>query len=226
MSAIGDGEGVRVYLLRHGEVSSHGGDVPITSAARKQAADTGSWLAACVPGVIAVLCGETRRAQETAEHLREGIEKGGGGTEGPTVAHALRNPDLYLAGYRVNMVSSHDAFAAQVPGLEAGEVADLDFYSQFVAAPDRIGWWLQHADPPGEGASSVAARIRAFARSLTNPYRPERRVFAAVTHSPLLRAVGLDALGYDIGEPDWISGLVLEVDVSGEIDTIRFPGAS
>ena len=214
---------VRVYLLRHGEVSSHRGDVPITAAAREQAEEVGSRIAADVGRGVTVLSGETRRARETAEYLSKGIERSGGVVTGPTVAHALRNPDLYVGGHRVNMVSSHEALAAQVPDLTIEEVAALEFFPQFIAEKDRIGWWLRHPNPPGEGASVVADRIDTFARSLINPYREDRATVIAVTHSPLLRAVGLMELHRDIGEPSWTSGLTLDIDRSGVITTSFYP---
>lgn len=214
---------VRVYLLRHGEVSSHRGDVPITAAAREQAEEVGSRIAADVGRGVTVLSGETRRARETAEHLSKGIERSGGVVTGPTVAHALRNPDLYLAGHRVDMVSSPEALAAQVPGLNADDVAALEFFPQFIGEKDRIGWWLRHPNPPGEEASAIADRIDAFARSLINPYNEEQVIVVAVTHSPLLRAVGLMKLHRDIGEPPWTSGLTLDIDRSGVITTSLYP---
>lgn len=178
-------------------------------------------------GVFTVLSGETKRAQDTATHLTDGIVGAGGSATGPTVAFALRNPDLYLAGVRVNMVSSNEALADQVSGLTEEEVGSLDFYPQFITERDRIGWWLRHEDPPGEGAAQMADRVRAFARSFANPYRPEMGDIAAVTHSPLLRAVALDALGEDIGEPAWVSGLLLEVNSrSGDIATSVFPSTN
>lgn len=216
--------GVRLHLLRHGEVESHRGDVPITRAAAEHAAEVGRRLATEVNGVVLVLCGETRRARETAEHLICGIREGGGAVDGPSVAHALRNPDLYIGGHRVNMVSSHEALAAQVPGLEPEEVAELNFFPEFISQPDRVGWWLRHPDPPGEGANEVAARVEAFARSLVNPSRKDRSDVVAVTHSPLLRAVGLAGLGQDIGEPDWVAGLTLEVALSGDVTVAVYPG--
>lgn len=217
------GNVVRLYLLRHGEVRSHRGDVPITSDAIKKAKQVGAGLVDAHEGTLTVLSGETRRATETAEHLCKGIEGAGGSVDGPIVAHALRNPDLYLSGHRVNMVSSHGALASQVPGLDVSDVVELDFFPQFIAEDDRIGWWLRHPDPPGEDAASIAARVRSFARSFTNPYRAVRSTVVTVTHSPLLRAVGLDALGYDIGEPDWVSGLHMEVHSSGAVTTSVFP---
>jgi hypothetical protein len=131
---------------------------------------------------------------------------------GPEVAFALRNPDLYVAGARVNMVSSPDALADQVDGLSANDVATLDFFPEFIASPDRIGWWLAHESPPGEDAKSVAARVRAFVASLVDPMPGRPDVVVAVTHSPVLRAVGLDFLGRDIGEPPWVSGLAVSVE--------------
>lgn len=219
-------EGVRLYLLRHGEVSSHSGDVSITPTAVEQATAVGTELAQEIEAPVTVLSGETRRTMETAEYLIEGLVLSGSVAHGPTVAHALRNPDLYLAGRRVDMVSSAEALAAQVPGLNSDDIAGLEFFSQFIEEGDRIGWWLQHPNPPGEDAVAVAERIRAFARSFVNPFRADQSVVVAVTHSPLLRAVGLDGLGHDIGEPDWLSGLTLEIDPSGSILTRLFRGST
>lgn len=215
---------VSVHLLRHGEVLNHRGDVPITETSAKYAEEVGARFHMDSSGTVVVMCGETRRARETATYLSAGLERAGTAVDGPTVAHALRNPDLYLGGHRVNMVSSHEAFAEQVPGLETDEVADLDFFPDFVSQPDRIGWWLRHPAPPGEGAPTVAARLEAFARSFVNPYRPDRSVVVAVTHSPLLRAVGLWAFGRDIGEPDWVAGLTLAVSRDGDVSISLFPG--
>lgn len=203
---------MRLYLLRHGEITSHRGDVPITAAAEEQAFSVGQGFGLRELGPITMLSGETRRAMDTAAHLARGIIDTGGIVIGPKVAFALRNPDLYLAGVRVNMVSSADALAEQVDGLSAEDVASLGFFPTFFDSPDRIGWWLAHPSPPGEDARSVASRVESFAGSLVDriPNRPE--VVVALTHSPLLRAVASDSLGHDIGEPPWVSGLLMVVD--------------
>lgn len=202
---------MRLYLLRHGEVTSHKGDVPITARAEDQAHAVGEELATTERQPIAVLSGETRRTIDTAAHLARGVVDAGGAVVGPAVAFALRNPDLYVAGTRVNMVSSPQALADQVAGLSPDEVPSLDFFPAFMASPERIGWWLTHPSPPGEDAAAVAARIRAFAASLADPVPARPRVVVAVTHSPLLRAVALDVLGHDVGEPPWVAGLVVTV---------------
>ena len=203
---------MRLYLLRHGEITSHRGDVPITAAAEEQAFAVGRGFGLREPGSISVLSGETRRAIDTAAHLARGVIDAGGDVIGPKVAFALRNPDLYLAGVRVNMVSSADALAEQVEGLSAEDVASLGFFPTFFESPDRIGWWLAHPSPPGEDARSVAARVESFAASLVDPMPDKPEVVVAVTHSPLLRAVASHSLGHDIGEPPWVSGLLIVVD--------------
>jgi broad specificity phosphatase PhoE len=202
---------IRLYLVRHGEVTSHRGDVAITEDAERHSFEVGRFFGANENGSIRVLSGETRRAKDTASHLARGVADAGGTVVGPEVAFALRNPDLYVAGTRVNMVSSAEALADQVPGLAAQDVATLDFFPTFFAEPDRIGWWLGHDSPPGEDASSLATRFRSFAVSLADPVPDNGEMVVAVTHSPLIRAAGLDLLGQDIGEPPWVSGLLVDV---------------
>ncbi|MGI9647322.1 MAG: histidine phosphatase family protein [Acidimicrobiia bacterium] len=213
---------VRLYLLRHGQVPSHRGDLSITPEAVQEAFVVGEGFGQRERGIVEVISGETRRAKETASHLAQGIVAADGQVIGPAVALALRNPDLYVAGTRVNMVSSPEALAAQVDGLSAQDVARLAFFREFLAAPDRIGMWLTHGSPPGEDARSVATRVRSFAASMVDsiPGRPE--VVVAVTHSPLLRAVALDFLGRDIGEPPWVTGLVLSVAEDRTMSLARF----
>lgn len=213
---------MRLYLLRHGEVTSYKGDVPITAHAERQARAVGQALARGEQQPIAVLSGDTRRTIDTAAHLARGVVDAGGDLVGPDVAFALRNPDLYVAGTRVNMVNTPEALADQVAGLSPEDVPTLDFFPVFMASPDRIGWWLTHESPPGEDAAAVAARVRSFAASLVDPVPAMPQVVVAVTHSPLVRAVALDLLGSDIGEPPWIAGLVVTVEGDAEMSLDGF----
>lgn len=206
---------MRLYLIRHGEVASHRGNVPITSDAEQHAYQVGKHLGRRERGPMRVLSGETRRASDTALHLARGLVDTGVEVIGPDVAFALRNPDLYVGGVRVDMVSSPEALAAQVGDLSPEDVARLEFFPEFIESPDRIGWWLAHESPPGDDAGAVAARVRAFAASLTDPIPRAPEVVVAVTHSPLLRAVGMDMLGRDVGEPPWVAGLMIDVDRAG-----------
>jgi broad specificity phosphatase PhoE len=202
----------RLILLRHGEVASHRGDIPITAAGREQAVDAGRRMAGL--GSVRLLSGATRRASETAEGVRDGLSAAGGAVSGPDVAFALRNPDLYLAGARVDMVSSADAFAAQVPWLSADDVLAAPFFAGFLTAPDRIEYWLRSSSPPGDGTAAVAARIVAFARSLGDRGTGADTV-VAVTHSPVLRAVAVGLGLQDPGEPGYLTGYAVSVDDDG-----------
>ncbi len=203
-----------LFLLRHGEVTSHRGDVPVTEAGLKIAAETGQRLAKRAQ-TIRVISGETRRTRDTAAALAQGARDAGAEVIEDGVAFALRNPDLYLAGVRVDMVSSEAAFAAQVPGLEAADIARAPFFAEWLSVPDRVGWWVAHQHPPGDDATAVATRIRTFAASLAD--RADATLTVGVTHSPVLRACALSVAGVDPGEPNWLAGLQAEISPDGSV---------
>ncbi len=199
----------RLLLLRHGEVESHHGDISVTPRGLAEATETGRRLGKDSAGRLLVLTGDTRRARETGRALADGARAVGAAVAGPAVAFALRNPDLYLAGVRVDMVSSAAALADQVPHLSAAEAARVAFFADFLGKTDRVGWWAHHPDPPGDDASTVHRRIMSFARSLADTAGPP--LVVAVTHSPVLRACALAGLGHDPGEPAWLAGLEARV---------------
>lgn len=208
-------DGRTLYLLRHSIVASHQGDVPLTPAGIAIARATGGRLAAAHRR-IRLLYGSTLRARQTAEAIAEGAAESGFEALPPKEAFALRNPDIYVAGTRVNLVSSPEAFAGQVDGLSAEDAARVPFIQGFLGAKDRVGWWLRQIDPPGEDAAAVAKRIAAFAASLSdNP--EDRATVVAITHSPVLRACALDILGRDPGEPDWVAGIRVSIEGDRQI---------
>ena len=214
----------RLFLLRHGEVTSHRGDVPVTEEGLQTATDVGRRLAGRADGAIRVISGETRRTRETAAAVAQGARAAGAEVLEDGVAFALRNPDLYLAGIRVDMVSSEAAFAAQIPGFTEADVAKVAFFSEWLTVPDRVGWWVRHPDPPGDDAAAVAARIRTFAGSLAD--RDDATAFTVgVTHSPVLRACALDVTGSDTGEPRWLAGLEAEISADRSVRLGLLPDA-
>jgi len=207
----------RLFLLRHGEVTSHRGDVPVTEAGLQTAVEVGRRLAGRADGAIRVISGETRRTRDTAAAVARGAREAGAEVREDGVAFALRNPDLYLAGVRVDMVSSEEAFAVQVPGFTEADVAKVEFFDQWLTVPDRVGWWVRHPEPPGDDAAAVAARIRTFAASLAD--RDDDTAFTVgITHSPVLRACALEVAGSDIGEPKWLAGLAAEIGADRSVD--------
>lgn len=208
----------RLLLLRHGEVPSHRGDVPVTDRGLDRAETVGRRLAATADR-IRVLTGETLRTRQTGAAIATGASAAGAAVDEPRVAFALRNPDLYVAGERVDMVSSPAALAEQVPGLTVDEAAAVPFFAAFFEQPDRIGWWLRLADVPGDDAEAVARRIGHFAASLPDRTTQPAQLTVGVTHSPVLRACALAHLGHDPGEPEWLTGLELSVSSDHSVAT-------
>jgi broad specificity phosphatase PhoE len=214
----------RLILLRHGEVVSHRGDQPLTDAGREQATEAGTRLATRGLGSVRMLAGATRRAQETAEGVRAGLVATDPSAQvsRPEVSFALRNPDIYLGGNRVDMVSTPEAFADQVPGVTPEDVLRVPFYSGFLTAADRIEHWLRCPAPPGDDAGGVAARIAAFAASLGDGGHAAPDTVVGVTHSPVLRAVALRWTGTDPGEPSYLTGYAVDVAPDGVVSAAVF----
>ena len=200
----------RLLLLRHGEVTSHRGDVAVTDRGLEGAERLGRRLAATA-GRLHVLTGGTLRARQTGAAIAAGARAAGAAVDEPRVAFALRNPDIYVAGERVEMVSSPAALAGQVPGMTVDEAAAVPFFAGFFDHPDRIGWWLRLGHVPGEDAEALARRIDRFAASLPDRTAQPAELTVGVTHSPVLRACALAHLGHDPGEPEWLTGLELSV---------------
>lgn len=208
---------VTLALMRHAKVPSHEGDMPIT-------ADAGTDIDAAIPRLKSLsnpgdrflfLATRTNRSRQTAEALRAAIDP-----DAPAVlpAWGLRNPDIYLAGSRVEMGSKPEFFASQCEFLEMrpNAVMEQSFYSGFLTAPDRIEYWVNHNSPPGEDAASVAARVLHFAKSFRAAPLEQDLIVVCVTHSPVMRALltkGLNIL--DPGEPGWLEEIILEVTEDG-----------
>ena len=199
----------RLLLLRHAEVASHRGDVPVTAAGLALATEIGHRLGVREAD-LRLINGETLRTRQTAQAIAEGARAAGSRVRGPDKSFGIRNPDIYVAGERVNLVSSADALAAQIEGFTEEQANVVPFFHEFFRAPDRIGYWLHHASPPGEDRAAVARRVSNFAASLADGCTTELMT-VGVTHSPVLRACALELLGEDPGEPAWLAGLSIEV---------------
>lgn len=190
----------------------------MTDAGLAHAERTGRAIGSRTDSAISVLFGGTRRTRETAEAIVRGIGDPGR-VDGPTDSFALRNPDMYVAGARVNMVSSPEFLAEQVAGMTPAQVEANQWWTTFFEAPDRIGWWLTQDDPPGENSRDVARRIERYARSFSDPGPHQDRLLVCVTHSPLLRSVLSAVVGQDPGEPGFVTGALIQVSSSGQLRT-------
>lgn len=208
---------VTLAFLRHAKVPSHEGDMPITE-------DSNADIEAAVPRLrelasddskFLFLATKTHRSRQTAEALRLAIDP-----SAPEVkaAWGLRNPDVYLAGSRVELGSRAEFFASQSEILDISpeRVTEQSFYQGFLTAPDRIEYWVFSKNPPGENATAVAKRVLQFAQSFLAAPLETDLVVACVTHSPVMRAILMEGLGRpDTGEPNWVEEIVLEVTKEG-----------
>lgn len=210
-----------LLLLRHGEVASHRGDVPVTKEGLAHAVRTGEAIGEQFGDRFTVLFGGTRRTRETAEAVIDGIGQVAD-VAGPTDAFALRNPDIYVAGTRVNMVSSAATLAEQVPGMTEAQASQHEWFNEFFSAPDRIGWWLRQDNPPGDNAEATAARLINFAKSLADPGPHSGRVVIGTTHSPVLRSVIKAGTGSDPGEPPYVTGALVTIGTDRAVSIIPF----
>ncbi|GAC1319767.1 MAG: hypothetical protein NVS2B16_31160 [Chloroflexota bacterium] len=220
---------VVVHWVRHGRVASHRGDVPVTDRGLHDALEAGRALGRSIQKneVVSFHTTDTRRSRETADAMRSGLVETVRGREGvavnpPVAEFAIRNPDLYLGGRRVEMVSTPEAMAEQLPGtgLGASHLGALSFYPEFFAHRDRIGFWLSHSNPPGEDAVAVARRLMTFACSLRDLPAGAPRRYVCITHSPVLRAfLRHYVLDADSGEPEFLE--CVDVVLDGDV-TIRF----
>jgi broad specificity phosphatase PhoE len=213
---------VRVILLRHGQVANHRGDVPITDLGVLQAEAAGEWFATEGIKIAAILTGETARTISTGASFVLGFRSTGGEVPDPTVSFALRNPDLYLGGHRINMAEGAEALAAQSPPVNPDDVAGMAFYKALMEAKDRVGFWLEHGSPPGDTAPDVGRRIDHFVRSIVAVPTWRCRTIVAITHSPVLRAVRHHHWGEYSKEPPFLHGYSLTLEPGGELQLETF----
>jgi broad specificity phosphatase PhoE len=220
---------LRVLFVRHGRVASHRGDVGVTREGLAEARAAGRALLPRVAGCRSVgfLHAPTRRTLQTAEALRAGLSDvlTANGADialgAPRSSEGIRNPDLWIAGSRVEMVSSAEALAEQLPpgGPGADELRRHPFMAGFWGRDDRISFWIEHPDPPGESADETARRFVAYARSLADVSRDGAQAFVCVTHSGPLRAIlRRYVLGEDPGEPAWMEAVDLTVGPDGTLE--------
>lgn len=215
---------VRLLLLRHGRVAHHRADVPLTELGALQAEAAGRCFASEGIEVAGLISGETLRTRETAERFAASYREAGNGmtVPDPVVSFGLRNPDLYLGGHRINLGEGAEFLASQVEAVDPSAVEQSAFYGPLIEAKDRVGFWLEHGNVPGETAHDVGRRIDIMARSLAEAERWRGKNVVAITHSPVLRAVRFRHVGAYSKEPPFLHGYSLTLRSSGGLEFAEF----
>jgi broad specificity phosphatase PhoE len=202
----------------------------LTEEGRSQARRRGRVLAQDISAgeVVHFMYAPTLRTRQTIKEVRASMEEALGSDSGVELLEvceqwAIRNPDLFVAGQRVEMVSNAQALAEQLsaPPVDPETLAGHSFFSTFLTSSDRIGYWVEHPDPPGEDKVAVARRQMTFATSLLDKQEDNPVRYVLATHSPVLRAILLRYLGEDPGEPGHLEPINLTL-YSGSASELCF----
>ena len=122
-----------VHWVRHAKVALHEGDLPLTEEGRRQVEAVGRQFSSkFMPGeVVSLLHAPTRRTRETAlilySSMVEALDLGEQPEvylSAPTEHWAIRNTDIYVAGVRIELVSSAEALVAQLPPSSLQRLAE------------------------------------------------------------------------------------------------------
>jgi hypothetical protein len=147
---MGTNAPLRVHWMRHAKVASHQGNLPLTSEGRRQVEDAGRQFSRkLVPGeVVSLLHAPTRRTRESAlilycsmVEMLDYVEQPEVYLSPPMEHWAIRYPDIYVAGVRIELVSTAEALAEQLPpsGLCPEELDNCLSYAAFVQPPTASG---------------------------------------------------------------------------------------
>jgi len=236
-----------VYLVRHGEVEHHRTDVSLTRRGRTQAETAGASLAGLLTEGDTVLMyhSPVLRVKETADLMHAQIDAalktsgrdGGVHLHAPRQDGALCNVRFILApGDEPEEPSLLHATINTPAFLQGLPAARADFYRDFYASADPMGYWLTHDSAGGaETVEVVLARLRERLHSLFAPGAPAveettaqrgRTHWVGVTHSGAMRALLRAALGDDPGEPGFCESILVEPGAQPGQATLFYRGQS
>ena len=160
---------------------------------------------------------------QTAEAIRRGMRASAASLEPPRVEHAIRNPDLYVAGHRVEMVSSSAALAAQLPDQVA-----VRRRARTPSVLRRVLGGRRIASAPGSTTPIRPASAPRTSPVASSPSPAASRIAAAADGLRVRHALRSDAshpapyvLDHDPGEPEYVEPIELALSASGSA-TWRF----
>lgn len=193
----------QIFVVRHGNVMDHQGDVALTEEGQRTAFDAGTRLAEHIPNGsrVHVMYSPTARTRETAEALSlamiSALQKSAKANveiAAPRVETAIRNLEIIVDGHPVLPTD------AMHPSLPPSAEQNRFLQGFWQAEEDRIGYWMTHPSESAESPTSVAARLGLCFESLL---AGSAGIFVLITHSGPMRAFLRQSFGQDPGEPEY-----------------------
>jgi len=204
----------RIFVVRHGNVPHHQGDVAILPEGKIAAFKSASQIADQMSdsATVIILHAPTARTRETAQAIARGLEaalreqnKNDARVAPPQVETAIRNFHFILDGI---CYPPTDAMHESLPAIAAQNSFLQGFWQSI---DDPIGYWLTHPSPSAESPATVAQRLLEFFARLLD--HPTAEFYILVTHSGPMRAFLRTVFGADPGEPEYCE--MFQVNASG-----------
>jgi broad specificity phosphatase PhoE len=202
---------MEVRLLRHGETAGYAGDLGLSERGRAQARAAAAALAAEAPGALVLRHAPSVRAAVTAEVLAEDLRGAGAEVDGPHADPGFANFAVAAGGEvreQAEVFGEYaDAAGTPVERLP-GWLADLArFREVHVSGGDPIALWLT---TPLLGFEPPAVAVRRYWRAIRAAAGAPLVVVAA--HSGPMRALAAHAFGRDLGEPDNLEAVSVQLE--------------
>jgi len=220
-----------VRLVRHGETQGYSTDSGLTPLGGWQSHRRGFDLSKGVRDgdVVRLVCADTARARETADHIHrgllDGLEQWGRQAEvtGPEILPELANFQVATPSGRRDVTAAFREYQSVMEGYERVALGDrplwlveIDrFWRTQMAGADPIHHWLTipmlHFEPPVSCVRRFWSAITRLVEEAPPPGSGRNTVIVASTHSGPIRAFATWAHGYDPGEPYNLEEVVVSV---------------
>lgn len=208
-----------VYLVRHGEVEHHRGDVGITVRGHEQARRAADDISTHIDqgDIVYIYHAPVKRVSETAADIHQQLSVRF--DLSPIQAdESLCNVRFMAQIHGKNQIEEPSLLYAQITNesyFKRLSPACANFYRNFWASDDPMGYWLtdaQHSDGGAELPETVLNRLLTRLSEIftANAKFPAHSHWIMVTHSGALRVFLRHAFGSDPGEPDFCGIVTLE----------------
>ena len=216
-----------IRLLRHGETRLHRRP-RLSDRGHEQARAAATALAAEAPGTLSLVHAPSVRARVTAEVLAQDLKAVGVEITGPRPERGFANFTVAAGGEvreQAEVFGEYADAGDTPPSRLPGWLADLArFRRVHVSGGDPIELWLK---TPLLGFEPPSVAVRRHWRAIV---AQEAALTVVAAHSGPMRALVAHAFGRDLGEPDNLEAVAINlegnrarIDFRGEAATIAVP---